>query len=85
MFIVSRQDDYRTKYERARIIGARSLQISQGAPLLVKLSEEDLVKLKYNPVAIAKLEFEQGVIPIGIKRQVTQVDEALLKELNQSG
>jgi len=85
MFIVSRQDDYRTKYERARIIGARALQISQGAPLLVKLSEEDLVKLKYNPVAIAKLEFEQGVIPIGIKRQVTQVDEALLKELNQSG
>lgn len=84
MTIMLRPEEYRTKYERARIIGARALQISQGAPLLVKLSEDDLVKLKYNPVSIAKLEFEQGVIPIGIKRQVTQVDESLLKELEQS-
>jgi DNA-directed RNA polymerase subunit K len=57
-----------TKYERARMIGSRSLQIAMGAPFLVKLSEEDLKKLKYNPVSIAKKEFEEGVLPITIRR-----------------
>jgi len=37
-----------TKYELARIIGARALQLSQGAPLLVKLSEKDLEKVGYS-------------------------------------
>jgi len=59
--------DY-TKYEKARIIGTRALQISQGAPMLVDLSEEDLVKIGYNPIKIATLEFEKGVIPIIVKR-----------------
>jgi DNA-directed RNA polymerase subunit K len=62
-------DDY-TKYERARLIGARALQISQGAPILVKLSETDLQALKYNPIEIAKREFEAGVLPLGVKRVV---------------
>lgn len=57
-----------TKYEKARIIGARALQIAMGAPLLLKLTEKDLEKIKYNPVEIAKMEFEKGVIPITIKR-----------------
>ena len=57
-----------TKYETARMIGARALQISMGAPFLVKLEEEDLKRLHYNPVEIAKLEYEKGVIPITIKR-----------------
>ncbi len=57
------------KYETARMIGARALQISMGAPFLVKLEEEDLKRLKYNPVEIAKLEFEKGVIPIAVKKQ----------------
>ena len=57
-----------TKYERARMIGSRALQIAQGAPFLVKLSKADLEEIKYNPVEIAKMEFEQEVIPITIKR-----------------
>ena len=57
-----------TKYEKARIIGARALQIAMGAPFLVKLSKEDLERLKYNTLAIAKLEFEKDVLPITIKR-----------------
>ncbi len=56
------------RYETARMIGARALQISMGAPFMVKLEEEDLKRLRYNPVEIAKLEFEKGVIPITIKR-----------------
>lgn len=57
-----------TKYEKARIIGARALQISMGAPLLLKLKEDDFEKLNYNPIEIAKLEFDRGVIPITIRR-----------------
>ncbi len=57
-----------TKYEKARMLGSRSLQIAMGAPFLVKLSKEDLERIRYDSFAIAKLEFEQGVIPITVKR-----------------
>ncbi|MBW2992391.1 DNA-directed RNA polymerase subunit K [Candidatus Woesearchaeota archaeon] len=58
-----------TRYEKARMIGARALQISMGAPFLIKLDEKKLEELKYNPVEIAKLEFEEGVIPLEILRK----------------
>jgi DNA-directed RNA polymerase subunit K/omega len=57
-----------TKYEKTRMIGSRALQLSMGAPFLVKLSEEDLTRVKYNPIQIALLEFEEGVLPITVKR-----------------
>lgn len=57
-----------SKYERARVIGARALQIAMGAPLLLKLKERDLEKIKFNPIEIAKAEFEKGVLPITINR-----------------
>lgn len=57
-----------TKYEMARIIGARALQLSMGAPFIIKLSEEQLAKLGYNPIEIALLEYEQDLIPITVKR-----------------
>lgn len=57
-----------TKYEKARIIGARALQVAMGAPLLLKLSEKDLERINYNPIEIAKSEFEKDIIPITIKR-----------------
>ena len=57
-----------TKYEKARIIGARALQISMGAPLLLKLKKEDFERINYRPVEIAKMEFEKGIIPITVKR-----------------
>jgi len=56
-----------TKYEEARIIGSRALQISQGAPFTIKLSEKDLEKISYNPLEIAKMEFKRNLIPITIK------------------
>ena len=62
-----------TKYEQARIIGARALQISMGAPFLIKLDEKGLEKIGYNPVEIAKLEFKEGLIPITIKRPLPKV------------
>jgi DNA-directed RNA polymerase subunit K len=59
--------DY-TKYEIARMIGSRSLQLSMGAPFLVKLAPEELEKLKYDPIEIALLEFKEGVLPITVRR-----------------
>ena len=57
-----------TKYEKARIIGARALQISMGAPFMVKLNDEELKKIGYNTIEIAKLEFKQGLIQIKVKK-----------------
>jgi len=57
-----------TKYEKARMLGSRALQLAMGAPFLIKLSEEDLKKIGYNPVEIAKLEFAEGVLPITVRR-----------------
>ncbi len=69
-------DEHRyTKYEKARIIGARALQISAGAPFMIKLSDDELKRLKYSTLEIAKLEFEKGLIPITVKRPMPQVPE----------
>jgi len=57
-----------TKYEKARIIGSRALQLSMGAPFLIKINQKELEKIKYNPIEIAKIEFEKDVIPIAVKR-----------------
>jgi len=57
-----------TKYEIARMIGSRALQIAMGAPFLVKVTPKKLEELKYNPVEIAKLEFNEGILPITVKR-----------------
>ena len=57
-----------TKYEKARIIGARALQISMGAPFILKFSEKDLSDMAFNPIEIAKVEFKEGVVPITVRR-----------------
>ena len=57
-----------TKYERARIMGARALQIAMGAPILVKLKEKELEEINYDTLAIAKLEFIKDALPITIRR-----------------
>ena len=57
-----------TKYERARIVGARALQIAMGAPILLKLSKEDFEELNFNPINIAKKEFAKDVIPLAVRR-----------------
>lgn len=52
-----------TRFERARIIGARALQISMGAPLLI-----DVPVGIVDPIDIADLEFRKQVLPITVKR-----------------
>ena len=71
-----------TRFEKARIIGARALQISMGAPLYVteqKLREEfseelqalygvEEAKIRFvlDPLKIAHLEYERNLIPIDV-------------------
>ena len=56
--------DY-TRFEKARIIGARALQLAMGAPsTLAKIPKEVI-----DPVKISMLEFEKGAIPITVKRK----------------
>lgn len=63
-----------TKYEKARIIGSRALQISLGAPVLIKLDDETFKSINYNPIEIAKLEFEKSIVPITVKRPLPKAD-----------
>lgn len=35
---------------------------------MIELTDEDLKKIGYNTIEIAKLEFKQGLIPIKVKR-----------------
>lgn len=74
------EKDKLTKYERARIIGARSMQISMGAPIMVKLTPKKLEELKYDPLEIAKLEFAEGVIPIEVIRSTVKNDDEKKKD-----
>lgn len=52
-----------TKYEQARIVGARALQISMGAPVLVKVPSGFVDSLD-----IAKYELDMGATPITVLR-----------------
>ena len=53
-----------TRFEKARIIGARALQISMGAPVLIAVPEDLL-----DPVKLAMLEYEKGTVPITVSRE----------------
>jgi DNA-directed RNA polymerase subunit K len=53
-----------TKFEKARIIGARALQIAMGAPVILDVSPDMI-----DPIDIAMCEFNNAVIPITIRRK----------------
>lgn len=52
-----------TRFEKARITGARSLQLSLGAPILTKIPPEFT-----DTIMIAKYELEKKTLPISIRR-----------------
>lgn len=56
-------EDKLSRFEVARLIGARSLQVALGAPLLIKTDKGD-------PTEVAKEEFRNKLIPITIKRKL---------------
>ena len=58
-----------TRFEKARIMGARALQLSLGAPVFIKIPENATTSLE-----IAMEELKQRVIPIVIKRTLPNQD-----------
>jgi DNA-directed RNA polymerase subunit K/omega len=70
-----------TKYEMARILGARALQVSMNAPLLIKISKEDLEKINYDALKIAEIELNSEILPISIKRPFPQKKEERLRRV----
>ena len=49
------------RYEKARILGARALQVSYGAPVLIETAQSE-------PILIAAEEYDAGVLPFTVKR-----------------
>ncbi len=68
-----------SKYERARIIGARALQLAMNAPLMIKMSEDDLEKVHYDVLKIAEIELDSGVLPISVNKPFPKRKEGALK------
>ncbi|MEK6848138.1 MAG: DNA-directed RNA polymerase subunit K [Nanoarchaeota archaeon] len=69
-----------TKYEKARILGARALQIAMDAPLLFEIDKETLERIKYEPISIAEIEFNEGVLPITVKRPMPEKKHIEIKQ-----
>nr|GEV39483.1 DNA-directed RNA polymerases II, IV and V subunit 6A-like [Tanacetum cinerariifolium] len=72
---------YMTKYERARILGTRALQISMNAPVMVELEGET------DPLEIAMKELRMKKIPFTIRRYLPDgsyedwgVDELIVED-----
>ncbi|WP_254863157.1 DNA-directed RNA polymerase subunit K [Halovivax gelatinilyticus] len=55
------QQERYNRYEKARILGARALQVSYGAPVLIETD-------RTQPILIAAEEFDAGVLPFTINR-----------------
>ncbi len=53
-----------SKYERARIVGARALQVSMGAPIIIEIPKEVT-----DPLRIALIEYENNAIPMTVKKR----------------
>ena len=70
-----------SKYERARIIGARSLQISMDAPILIEMNKEELEGVNYDPLMIAEKELDGGVLPISVNRPMPERKEEDIKKI----
>ena len=56
-----------TRFERARIVGARSLQVSLGAPILAPLPDNVV-----DPIDIAVVELREKVLPLTIRRTLPE-------------
>jgi DNA-directed RNA polymerase subunit K/omega len=52
-----------TRFEKARVVGARALQIALGAPIVIDIDPGSM-----SPIDIATQELEAGALPISIRR-----------------
>ncbi|WP_136687734.1 DNA-directed RNA polymerase subunit K [Halorhabdus amylolytica] len=54
------EQDY-NRYEKARVLGARALQVAYGAPVLIDTDQTQ-------PILIAAEEYDAGVLPFTVNR-----------------
>ena len=76
-------DEKFTRYEIARILGARSLQLAMDAPILLKLTPEEEDVFNYDVLKIAEREFSAGVLPITVRRPLPKRSERQIKKLSE--
>ncbi len=62
---IARGGQAHTRFERARIIGARALQLTMGAPVLV-----DPQGIETDPIEMAMREYHAGVLPMEVRRKL---------------
>lgn len=81
--VLEELEDQFSKYEIARILGARALQIAMDAPLLLKIPEAELEEINFNPLEIAERELLGKVLPITINRPLPQKRKEKIKKLTK--
>ena len=81
MFLLMVEKQEFTKYERARVIGARGLQISMDAPLLKDIKKVELEGINYDPLKIAEAELDSGVLPISVNKPMPEKKEEDLEKI----
>ena len=74
-----------TKFEQARMIGSRALQISMGAPFLIKISEEELEKIGYSPIEITILKIGDYLIVDPLPQEEKAFDARLTVAVSKDG
>tara|TARA_Y100000310_G_scaffold316099_1_gene367455 strand:+ start:627 stop:1067 length:441 start_codon:yes stop_codon:yes gene_type:complete len=72
-----------TRYEIARILGARSLQLAMDAPVLLKMTKEEQEELNFDTLKTAEKELTAEVLPITIKRPLPKKSEKTIKKLSE--
>jgi DNA-directed RNA polymerase subunit K len=81
--MIEKLKDKFTKYEVARILGARSLQLAMDAPVLLKMTKEEEDELNYDSLRIAEKELLSGVLPITVRRPLPKKSEKTIKKLSK--
>ena len=72
-----------TKYEVARILGARALQLAMDAPFLIKIDDKKLDDINFDVLKIAELELESGILPITVKRPFPKRKDEKIKKISK--
>ena len=80
--MIEKLHDKFTRYEIARILGARSLQLAMDAPVLLKLSKEEEDELNYDTLKIAEKELESEILPITVRGPLPKKSEKTIKKLS---
>jgi DNA-directed RNA polymerase subunit K len=71
-----------TRYEIARILGARSLQLAMDAPVLLKMSDQEKDEINFDTLRTAEKELVAEVLPITVRRPLPKKSEKTIKKLS---